>query len=346
MAISYPMAVITAPGTIEFQQKTLAPLGDHDVLVKIMAAAICGSDLHLYKGLHPSVKLPSAVGHEATGEVVEIGRSVTKHQVGDRVTIEPVIACGICEYCVRGDYHLCANISFQYRKGQGAFSPWFIVHEDRAFRLPDNISYEEGALVEPLSVALHAVKRSGIRLGQTSAIFGAGAIGILVSMLSGLASGIGSFICDIHPYRMQKALDLGARQAINSREQDPVEAILKATDGLGVDKSFEAVGLESTLSQALHVLKHGANATLLGIFEQLENKIPIHLFVQREISLFGSQGYSWDFQDALNMLAMGTISVKPLITHTLPVRDLKQGFDILLNPKNESIKVIINLSDQ
>ncbi len=346
MAISYPMAVITAPGTIEFQQKVLAPLGDHDVLVKVMAAAICGSDLHLYKGLHPSVKLPAAVGHEAAGEVVEIGRSVTKHQVGDRVTIEPVIACGTCEYCVRGDYHLCAKISFQYRVGQGAFTPWFIVDENRAFRLPDNISYEEGALVEPLSVALHAVKRSGIRLGQTSAIFGAGAIGILVSMLSRQASGIGSFICDIHPYRLQKALDLSAREAINSREQDPVEAILNATDGLGVDKSFEAVGLESTLSQALHVLKHGANATLLGIFEQLENKIPIHLFVQREISLFGSQGYSWDFQDALNMLAMGTISVKPLITHTLSVRDLKQGFEILLNPKNESIKVIIKLSDQ
>ncbi len=214
MAITYPMAVITAPGTIAFQEKTLAPLGDHDVLVKIKAAAICGSDLHLYKGLHPSVKLPSAVGHEAAGEVVEIGKSVTKHQVGDRVTIEPVIACGTCEYCVRGDYHLCANISFQYRKGQGAFSPWFIVHEDRAFRLPDNISYEEGALVEPLSVALHAVKRSGIRLGHTSAIFGAGAIGILVSMLSRQAAGIGSFICDIHPYRLQKALDLGARQAI------------------------------------------------------------------------------------------------------------------------------------
>ncbi|MCJ7694814.1 MAG: alcohol dehydrogenase catalytic domain-containing protein [Anaerolineaceae bacterium] len=346
MTITYPMAVITAPGTIEFQQKMLIPLGDHDVLVKIMAAAICGSDLHLYKGLHPSVMLPSAVGHEASGEIIEIGRLVTKHKVGDRVTIEPVIACGKCEYCVRGDYHLCASISFQYRKGQGAFSPWFIVHENRAFRLPDNISYEEGSLLEPLSVALHAVKRSGISLGHTSAIFGAGAIGILVSMLSRQASGIGSFICDIHPYRLQKALDLGARQAINSCEQDPVEAILEATDGLGVDKSFEAVGLESTLSQALHALKHGANATLLGIFEQLENKIPIHLFVQREISLFGSQGYSWDFQDALNMLAMGTISVKPLITHTLPFQELKQGFDILLNPKNESIKVIIKLSDQ
>jgi 2-desacetyl-2-hydroxyethyl bacteriochlorophyllide A dehydrogenase len=339
------MAVISAPGQIDFIEKELAPLGDNELLIKIKAAAICGSDLHLYKGLHPSVSLPAAVGHEASGEIIDIGKSVTKHKIGDRVTIEPVIACGRCEFCLRGAYHLCAEISFQYRIGQGAFTPYFVVNENRAFRLPDNLSYEEGALIEPMSVALHAVKKSGIRLGHSSAVFGAGAIGILVSMLSRQASGIGSFICDIHAYRLEKALTLGAQVAINSREQDPVEKILEATKGMGVDKSFEAVGLELTLSQSLHVLKHGANATLLGIFEQLENKIPIHLFVQREISLYGSQGYSWDFQDAIKMLETGTINLKPLITHTLPLKDLKQGFDILLSPQNESIKVVISLSE-
>ena len=345
MAETYPMALITSPRQIEFIQKELRPLEDHEILIKIKAAAICGSDLHLYKGLHPSASLPAAVGHEASGEVVEIGKSVTKHQIGDRVTIEPVIACGKCDYCLRGDYHLCKKISFQYRKGQGAFSTYFIVHENRAFHLPDNISYEEGALVEPMSVALHAVKKSGIRLGQTSAVFGAGAIGILVSMLSRQASGIGSFICDIHTYRLQKALDLGARYAINSREQDPVISIMEATNGLGVDKSFEAVGLELTLNQSLEVLKHGANATLIGIFEKIENKIPIHLFVQREISLYGAQGYSWDFQDALKMLETGTMSLKPLITHCLPLAELEHGFEILLSPDNQSIKVVIKLDD-
>lgn len=343
MSLTYPMAVITAPGKVEFQQKTLPPLGDEDVLIRIRAAAICGSDLHLYKGLHPSVTLPVSVGHEAAGEIIEVGRAVTKHKPGDRVTIEPVIACGKCAYCVRGDYHLCANISFQYRKGQGAFSPYFIVHQDRAFRLPDNVSYDEGALVEPLSVAMHAVKKSGIRLGQTSAVFGAGAIGILVSMLSRQTSGIGSIVCDIHPYRLNKALEMGAQQAINSREQDAVEMILTATEQMGVDKSFEAVGLEATLIQSLQVLKRGGNATLLGIFEQLDNKIPVNLFVQREISLYGSQGYSWDFQDGLKMLATGTIDLKPLITHALPLAELAQGFEILMNPKNESIKVVIQL---
>jgi len=339
------MAIITAPGRVEFQQKTLVPLGDEEVLIKIRAAAICGSDLHLFKGLHPSAKLPVSVGHEAAGEIVEVGKKVIRHKVGDRVTIEPVIACGKCEYCVRGDYHLCANISFQYRKGQGAFTPYFIVHESRAFRLPDIISFAEGALVEPLSVAMHAVKKSGIRLGHTSAVFGAGAIGILVSMLSRQASGIGSIICDIHPYRLQKAIELGARFAINSQEQDPVTAIFMITEQMGVDKSFEAVGLEITLNQALQVLKHGGNATLLGIFEKLENKLPVNLFVQREISLYGSQGYSWDFQDSLKILALGNIDLKPLITHKLSLSELQHGFEILLKPENESIKVVIMMED-
>ena len=345
MPIKYPMAVITAPRKIEFQEKTLPVLGDEEVLIKVRAAAICGSDLHLYKGLHPAVQLPVTTGHEAAGEVIEIGKSVTKHRVGDRVTIEPVIACGKCEYCVRGNYHLCVNISFQYRKGQGAFAPYFIVHQDHAFGLPEHLSYAEGALVEPLSVAMHAVKKSGIRLGQTSAIFGAGAIGMLVAMLSKQASGVGSVICDIHPYRLNKALEMGAQLAINSREQDPVQVILELTDNLGVDKSFEAVGLDITLIQALQVLKRGGNATMLGIFEKPEINFPINIFVQREISLYGSQGYSWDFQDGLRLLAMGSIDLKPLITHKIPLENLQEGFDILLSPHNESIKVVVQMDD-
>jgi 2-desacetyl-2-hydroxyethyl bacteriochlorophyllide A dehydrogenase len=346
MPVTYPMAVITSPGKIEFQQKTLPVLGDEDVLIRVHAAAICGSDLHLFKGLHPSASLPVAVGHEAAGEIIDVGKAVTKLSLGDRVTIEPVIACGKCAYCLRGDYHLCANVSFQYRQGQGAFGHYFIVHQNRAFRLPDNISYEEGALVEPLSVAMHAVKKSGLRLGQNSAVFGAGAIGILVSMLARQASGVGSIISDIHPYRLSKALELGARMAVNSREQDAVEVILDATEGLGVDKSFEAVGLEATLIQSLQVLKRGGNATLLGIFEQADNRLPVNLFVQREISLSGSQGYSWDFQDSLKMLADGAFDLKPLITHRLPLKSLAKGFEILLNPRNESIKVVIQIDPE
>ncbi len=171
------------------------------------AAAIC---IFLKACTHPPHSR-YRLGMKRQGKSSKWARPCRKHRVGDRVTIEPVIACGKCEFCVRGNYHLCANVSFQYRKGQGAFAPFFVASEDRVFKLPDHLSYEEGALIEPLAVALHAVKKSGICLGQTCAVFGAGAIGLLVAMLVHRTTGRGVFIVDINSFRLQSALELWCR---------------------------------------------------------------------------------------------------------------------------------------
>jgi 2-desacetyl-2-hydroxyethyl bacteriochlorophyllide A dehydrogenase len=335
------MAIVTAPGKIEFQEKHLPGLNAKDVLVKVKAAAICGSDLHIYKGLHPSAALPVSIGHEASGEIIDIGSEVSKHKIGDRVTMEPVIICGKCEFCERGQYNFCTRISFQYRQGQGAFSPYYIVQEERAFKLPEHISFEEGALVEPLSVALHAVKKSSMALGQSCAVFGAGAIGLLVTMLIHQVASGKLFVSDINPFRLSKALEFGAAHSINSLEMDPVDYILKNTAQLGVDHSFEAVGLEVTLIQALHSLKKGGATTLLGIFEQPEVKLPANIFIQKEIKLIGSQGYCWDFQDAITLLEQKVVDLKALITHRVDLEDLHRGFELLMNPQSQAIKVLV-----
>jgi 2-desacetyl-2-hydroxyethyl bacteriochlorophyllide A dehydrogenase len=340
---SYPMAVVTSPGKLEFQERQLPEMGARDVVVQIKASAICGSDLHIFKGLHPSAALPVTVGHEASGQIVEVGSEVTKHSVGERVTIEPIISCGTCEFCRRGQYHLCQNVSFQYRKGQGAFTPFFVVHEDRVFELPENVSYAEGALVEPLSVALHAFKKSGLSVGHTCAVFGAGAIGQLVTALARQLAGNQVFVTDINPFRLQKVCDLGA-YAINSLQADPLQVIMEATGGMGVDRTFEAVGIEITLEQALKSLKKGGTATLLGIFESPKVHLPVNLFVQREISLAGSQGYCWDFQDSLSLLEDDRVDLKALITHRLELKDLQKGFEILLDPKSDSLKVVVDIA--
>lgn len=341
--ITYPMAVITAPGKIEFQDRTLPEPGLNDVLVRVKAAAICGSDLHIYKGKHPAASLPSAVGHEIAGEVIATGKEVTKVKEGDRVTIEPILTCGRCEFCRRGDYHLCIQVSFQYRRGQGGFAPYFIVHEDRAFRLPESISDEEGALVEPLSVALHAVKISGIRLGQSCAIFGAGAIGLLVLQLARRASGGQCFVVDVRDFRLQQATSMGASHTINNRHGDAIQIILEKTGQMGVDRSFEAVGIEATLVQALQALKKGGKAIVMGIFENPEACLPVNLFVQKEISLAGSQGYHWDFQDAISLLKNGYVDLMPFITHRLPLERLQEGFDLLMDPQSQAIKVLMKI---
>ncbi len=343
MSMTYPMAMVTAPGKVEFQTKTLRALGARDVLIQVKAAAICGSDLHIFKGMHPSAALPVSIGHEASGQIIAVGEEVQKYKVGDRVTIEPIIACGKCDFCMRGEYHLCVNVSFQYRKGQGAFAPYFIASEDRVFKLPDHLSYEEGALVEPLAVALHAVKKSGIRLGQTCAVFGAGAIGLLVAMLSHRTTASDVFVADINPFRLERALELGATGVINSLVSNPVETIMERTGQMGVDRSFEAVGLEATLIQSLTALKKGGTATLLGIFEKPDAVLPVNLFVQREINLAGSQGYCWDFQDGLVLLENNVVDLKKLITHRLNFDELQQGFETLLNPQSNAIKVVINI---
>jgi threonine dehydrogenase-like Zn-dependent dehydrogenase len=338
---TYPMAFIPAPGKIEFRDMVQRDPEPHEVMIKVRTATICGSDLHLFKGKHPSASLPSAVGHELAGDVIRVGSEVTGISEGDRVTVEPVIACGNCHYCQRGAYHLCAHISFHYRKGQGAFADYFYAPENRVYKLPDSVSYEEGTLIEPLSVALHAVKKSGIHIGQSSAVIGAGAIGLLVSMLLNNLTGIKPFISDVNDFRVQKAIDLGAYGVFTRREENLNHIILSHTDGLGVDHAFEAVGMEATLVQALQVIRKGGKVTLLGIFEEQYPKIPVNLFVQREISLSGSQGYAWDFQDSINLVDQARIKLSELITCRLPLDQLQKGFDLLCQPGNNHIKVLL-----
>jgi len=248
------MAMVTSPGKVEFQEKKLPELSPKEVLIGVKASSICGSDLHIFKGKHPSAPLPVAVGHELSGEVLTVGDEVSNLREGDRVVVEPVITCGQCHFCQRGEYNLCTQISFQYRKGQGGFAPYFIADGDWVHKLPDGISFEEGALIEPLSVALHAFKKGNLQSGHTVAIFGAGAIGLLILLLTRLSGAGGVFIVDVQNYRLEKAKLFGASYVLNNSKEEPVPNILEKTSQLGVDRAFEAVGLESTFVQSLKVL--------------------------------------------------------------------------------------------
>ena len=341
MEKTYPMALMTAPGRVEFRERKLPRLSSKDVLIRVKASSICGSDLHIFKGKHPSVSLPVAIGHELSGEVLRIGKEVSKVREGDRGVVEPVIVCGECHFCRRGEYHHCLNISFQYRRGQGAFAPYFVAHENWVHLLPGNISFEEGALMEPLSVAVHAIKRGNLRLGDSVAIFGAGAIGLLVLMLSRLSGAGAVFVADVQEHRLKKAKELGASEVFDNARGDAIEKIFEKTSQLGVDRSFEAVGIEGTLLQSLRVLKKGGASVLVGIFENPEVKIPANIFIQREIALIGSQGYCWDFQTALKMLGGEKIKLRQIITHVLPLPSLQKAFEYLLDPKRKAIKIVI-----
>ena len=340
----YPMAVVTAQGKVEFIKRTLPPIEDNDVLLKVKACSICGGDIHLYRGKHPMASLPMAIGHELSGEVIGQGQSVARVSLGDRVAVEPVITCGVCYFCLKGEYHLCQNIGYQYSSGQGGFTPYFVVAENRVHHLPDFISYEEGALLEPLAVAVHAARKAQLDLGQSAAIFGAGGIGLFLLQALKAAGCSEVFVVDILKHRLDTATSLGASLTINASEEDPVERIFKETKGLGVDRSFEAVGLEKTLTQSALSLKKGGICVLIGLFEDpLRVIFPVNLFVQREIQVRGSRGYCWDFQVALDLLKNRQVQLKPLISHQLPLSDLPRAFEILLDPKGQANKVVIQI---
>lgn len=343
MEKTYPMAFVTAPGQIEYREKKLPELHSHGVLVKVKATSICGGDLHIFKGKHPAAPLPVPIGHEISGEVLKIGRNVSKVKEGDKVVVEPVIICGQCVFCQRGEYNLCSNISFQYRKGQGGFTPYFIADEDWVHQLPQRTPFEEGALIEPLAVAVHAVKKGGVQFGHTAAIFGAGAIGLMVLLLTKLSGAGETFVVDVQDFRLGKARELGASQAINGSRQDPVEYISSRTEALGVDRAFEAVGTEKTLVECLKVLKKGGTSIVIGLFEDREIRIPANIFVQKEIALIGSQGYCWDFQVALKLVEGGNLKLGALITHTMPLSALQDAFELLIDPRSMAIKVVIQI---
>lgn len=342
MSRSRPMAYVTQPEKIEFRERPIPPLGELDVLIKVRATALCGSDLHIYKGKHPAVSLPVPVGHEIAGEVAEVGAGVTKIKPSDRVTVEPVIICGKCHYCQRGDYHLCANISFQYRQGQGGLTTDFVAPERWVHLLPEGISYLAGALIEPLAVAVHAVRLANLTSAESVAIFGAGAIGLLILKVVRAVGAGKVFITDIRDSRLDTALEFGATGAFNSSKIDVVEQILLQTDGLGVRRSFEAVGLEATLTQGLQSLQKGGQAVLVGLFEAESARIPANLFVQKEISLTGSQGYHWDFQRAIELVQRGNIDLDKMITHQFQLDQTQKAFETLSDEDQNAIKVVIS----
>ncbi len=340
----YLMAIVSAPGQVEFVKRTLPSLGEKDVLIRVKACSICGGDVHLYKGKHPLASLPAAIGHELAGEIIKKGPGVSKVNLGDRVVVEPVLTCGQCYFCVHGEYHLCQNIAYQYSAGQGGFMPYFITAEKWVHQIPEAISYEEAALIEPLAVAVHAVQKAEVTLGHNVAIFGAGGIGLFLLQVVRAAGANSIFIIDIQDHRLKLAQELGASWALNSEKEDALAKIFQETNGLGVDRSFEAVGLEKTLRQSAECLKKGGTCVLIGLFEEpWAVKFPVNLFVQREIQIRGSRGYCWDFQTAINLVSNGQVKLAPLISHRLPLTDLPQAFELLLNPDQKAIKVVIQI---
>lgn len=333
------LAIIAEPYKVSYLQRPLPAPKPDEVIIHIRASAICGSDLHIFKGKHPAAKLPVTIGHEFSGDIMELGSDVTGFCVGDRVTLEPVVVCNHCDACMRGEYSYCRNISFTYRNGDGALAKYIVAKAQYVYKLPDTLSYEAGALIEPLSVAVHAARRADIRLNDTVAIFGAGAIGIFIAATCARMGARRIVITDFSRFRLDKALEMGATHAVEAADPqaDSMMAELAAPDGY--DKSFECVGIGTTFNKAMQVLRSNGLMTVAGIFEQPSITIDASRFVSKEVRVQGTQGYCRDFPIALE-LAQHIVPEK-LITHRFSLDQLQCALNTAIDPAANTIKCLI-----
>ena len=321
--------------------------GPGQIKVKINLAGICGTDLKEYTD-GPSMiavdKVPLTLGHEFVGRIAELGEGVTDFKVGDRVTAVGYWYCGECYYCKRGMYNICSNAGFTGLTMDGCMAEYAIVPSYAAYKLPDSVSDELGALVEPLAVAIHAVRQGNVRPGDTVAIVGSGTIGLCVLLAARAAGAAEVYVVDKVKPRGELALAMGATMFINPEDENPVQLVKDLTRGLGVDISFECVGIQVTAQLALGLARSGGTIVIVGVFEAPASIDLFNLMFYQK-TLVGSPIYVHEAETVITLLADKRINPGKLITAKVPLKDaVEKGFEKLIANKEDNIKILLQIA--
>jgi len=332
------------PGAMEIREVEKPSIRHDEVLIKVDYVGICGTDLEIYKATSPiPIKLPRILGHEFSGVVTEVGEEVTDVKIGERVVSETGVVCRRCVFCKTGRQNLCPYRSPIGIGRDGAFAEYVKAPSINIHKIPSNVSLKEAALTEPLSVASHAViERSGIRAGDSVAVIGAGAIGLLILECAAIAGAEKIFISGRHENRLKVASSLGADVTVNERKENPVDKVMELTSGLGVDIAYEATGNPKAVEQAISMTKKGGKVVLVGVHSKPLEKFNIHNIVSNEKTILGCwthRSSTWDL--ALSLLSSGKVRANPVITHILPLEEFEKGFELLR--RREAIKVLMRL---
>lgn len=320
-------------------------VGPDDVLVRVQAVGICGSDVHGLDGSSGRRIPPLIMGHEAAGIIAEVGANVTDFAVGDRVTFDSTVYCGRCFYCRRGAVNLCEDrrvlgVSCGDYRQHGAFAEYVAVPQRVLYPLPPSVSFRQAAMVEPCSIAVHAVERTPLALNDTAVVVGTGMIGLLVVQVL-RAAGCGTLIAvDLAPEKLQLARELGADVVLNPSDVDVVAEVQQQTDGRGADVAFEVVGITDTLQIALASVRKGGALTLVGNLAPTVD-LPLQSVVTREITLYGSCASQGEYPAALDLMARGRIDVEALISATAPLSEGASWFKRLYDGEGGLLKVVL-----
>lgn len=342
------VAVMLGVGKMGFEERDIPTPADDEVLVKLDYVGICGSDLHYYEtGAIGNyiVEPPFVLGHEPGGVVVEVGKDVKHLKVGDKVALEPGKTCGHCEFCKSGRYNLCPDVVFFATPPIDGVFQEYVAHEaDLCFKLPDNVSTLEGALIEPLAVGFHAAIQGGAKIGQTAVVMGAGCIG-LVSMMALKAMGVSKvYVADIMEKRLEKALELGADGVINGKDKDTVEEVMRLTGGKGCDLAIETAGSQITATQTIHMSKKGATVVFVGYSASGEMTLPMSLALDRELTFKTVFRYRHVYPMAIEAVAAGKINLKGIVTDIFDLDDVQEGMDNSIHNKADIVKAVVRIS--
>jgi len=321
-------------------------MGDDDVLIEVKACGICGSDAHGIDGSTGRRQPPIIMGHEASGVIAEAGANVKDWKPGDRVTFDSTIYCGKCDFCRSGRINLCDNrrvlgVSCDDYRQHGAFAEHVAVPQHILYALPDAVSFEQAAMVEPVSIALHAVKRCGVSPDDTAVVVGTGMIGLFVVQCL-RALGCGTVVAvDIEPGKLDLAKTLGADVALKSDACDAVEEVKKLTGGRGADCAFEAVGITPTIQIGANCLRKGGSLTLIGNLSPTV-ELPLQVVVTREITVYGSCASCGEYPECLDLIAEGKVSTDALMSAAAPLAEGASWFRRLYDKEPGLMKVVLN----
>lgn len=337
--------IMTAPGKIEFREVPVPETGEDQVLIKIMNIGICGSDIHVYHGEHPFTSYPVTQGHEVSGEIVELGKNVRGFHKGQKVTIEPQVYCSHCYPCRHGKYNLCEDLKVMGFQTTGTASHFFAVDASKVTPIPQEMSFEEGAMIEPLAVAVHGVKQVGDVTGMNIVVIGAGPIGNLVAQA---AKGMGAakvMVTDVSDLRLEKARECGVDVCVNTKKKDFGEAMVETFGEDKADVIYDCAGNNITMGQAIKHARKGSTIVLVAVFAGMAT-VDLAVANDHELDIKSTMMYRHeDYLDGIRLVEEEKVHLRPLISKTFAFREYLKAYQYIDDNRETTMKVIINVQE-
>jgi len=347
MAELMKRAVMTAPKIIEFDKTEIPEIGPDDVLIKIMQIGVCGSDIHVYHGIHPYTSYPIVQGHETSGKVVKVGSAVTSLKLGDKVVPEPQVFCGTCYPCTHGLYNICNELKVIGFQQNGTAVDYFTYPAKMLVKLPEHMSYAEGAMIEPLSVAVRAVKKAGDIAGKQVLVIGAGPIGNLVAQTARGLGASAAMVSDINAFRLEKAKECGIDFTVDVSKSDLDKEIVKNFGSeVKADVIFECSGSQQGMDAAVTCARKGSDIVVVAVFSG-KPAVDMAKVNEAELRLIGTARYNIDdFRTAIDLVGAGKVQLLPLITDEFDFYSYSQAYQKIDEHPELTMKVMIKINEE